>query len=58
MRNEFKRFGLTHGQRKLTGILQLVGSLGLLVSYFQSIYILIATAFGLAYLLFWVLVLD
>ncbi len=51
MRNEFKRFGLTDGQRKLTGILQLAGGLGLLVGYFQSIYILIAAAFGLCLLM-------
>ncbi|HMB40872.1 MAG TPA: DoxX family protein [Balneolaceae bacterium] len=30
MVEEFKRFGLSHSQRKLTGVLQLLGALGLL----------------------------
>jgi hypothetical protein len=28
---EFQRFGISHGKRKLTGILQLLGALGLLL---------------------------
>lgn len=51
MRNEFKRFGLTDGQRKLTGILQIAGSLGLGLGYFISTYILLFAAFGLCLLM-------
>jgi hypothetical protein len=51
MRHEFKRFGLTDGQRKFTGILQLAGGLGLALGYFTSIYILLFAAIGLCLLM-------
>jgi hypothetical protein len=51
MINEFKRFGLTDSQRKLTGILQLAGGLSLGVGYFKSMYILSFAAFGLCLLM-------
>lgn len=51
MINEFKRFRLSAGQRKITGILQLVGGLGLAVGYFTSKYILLFAAAGLCLLM-------
>ncbi len=48
---EFRRFGLSDGQRKLTGILQLLGGLGLGVGYFTSVYILLFAAAGLCLLM-------
>lgn len=51
MRVEFKRFGLTNGMRKLSGILQLAGGLGLSAGYFTSKYILLIAAFGLCLLM-------
>ncbi|MDC0008154.1 DoxX family protein [bacterium] len=51
MRDEFKRYGLTDSQRKLTGILQIIGGLGLAVGYFLSIYLLVFAAFGLSLLM-------
>jgi hypothetical protein len=36
MNEEFRRFGLTDNQRKLTGIFQLLGSIGLLSSFIIS----------------------
>jgi hypothetical protein len=50
MSQEFKRFGLSKFQ-KLTGILQILGAIGLLMGYFYPILILIASA-GLALLMF------
>ena len=35
MKTEFKRFGLLNYQRKLTGILQLLGALGLFIGIFE-----------------------
>ncbi len=48
---EFKRFGLKDRQRKLTGILQLAGSVGLGVGYFISMYLLLFAAVGLSLLM-------
>ncbi len=50
MSQEFKRFGLSKFQ-KLTGILQIIGAIGLLIGYFYPILILIASA-GLSLLMF------
>ena len=49
MFQEFKRFGLSDF-RKLTGVLQLLGSIGLLIGYFYPLVTLIASA-GLAVLM-------
>jgi vacuolar-type H+-ATPase subunit I/STV1 len=46
MIEEFKRFGLTAFQRKATGILQLLGAIGLILSYF-SLWIGLLSAMGL-----------
>ena len=51
MVNEFRRFGLSNGQRKLTGILQLFGGLGLAIGYFTSAYILLFASVGLCLLM-------
>lgn len=46
MIEEFKRFGMTPSQRKLTGILQILGAAGLIVGfYFPSIGLLSAAGF-------------
>ncbi|MEM1000109.1 MAG: DoxX family protein [Bacteroidota bacterium] len=47
---EFERYGLTPAQRQLTGILQLLGSVGLLFAWFQPTFGLIAAS-GLAVLM-------
>ena len=49
MAQEFKRFGL-NDFRKPTGILQLIGAIGLLMGFFYPILTLIASA-GLAFLM-------
>lgn len=36
MISEFKRFGLTKEQRQLTGILQIIGAIGLILGLFHS----------------------
>ena len=46
MNEEFKRYGLTDNQRKLTGLFQLLGSAGLLSSFYIS-WIGIVSALGL-----------
>lgn len=46
MNEEFKRFGLSEVQRKLTGIFQLLGSVGLMAGFFIS-WLGIASALGL-----------
>jgi hypothetical protein len=46
MIGEFKRFGLTAFQRKSTGILQLLGAIGLILSFF-SVWIGLLSAMGL-----------
>ncbi|MGB5553646.1 MAG: DoxX family protein [Flavobacteriaceae bacterium] len=51
MANEFRRFGLSDGQRKLTGILQLLGGLGLAIGYFTSAHILLFASVGLCLLM-------
>lgn len=51
MINEFKRFGLTDGQRKLTGTLQLAGGIGLAMGYFTSMYLVLLAAVGLCVLM-------
>jgi hypothetical protein len=48
---EFNRFGLNKSQRQLTGALQLIGGLGLLIGYFQSLLLAAASATGLALLM-------
>jgi hypothetical protein len=46
MIEEFKRFGMTPSQRKLTGILQILGAAGLIAGfYFPSIGLLSAAGF-------------
>ncbi len=50
MKNEFIRFGLEN-KRILTGILQILGSLGLLFGYFYSPILVIISAAGLALLM-------
>jgi uncharacterized membrane protein YkgB len=47
---EFERFGLTPLQRQLTGIFQLLGSVGLLVGLWQPLTGLVASS-GLALLM-------
>jgi hypothetical protein len=49
MFQEFKRFGLSNF-RELTGILQIIGAIGLLMGYFYPVLILVASA-GLALLM-------
>tara|TARA_R110000772_G_scaffold143701_1_gene253246 strand:- start:48 stop:392 length:345 start_codon:yes stop_codon:yes gene_type:complete len=49
MFQEFKRFGLSNF-RELTGILQILGAIGLLLGYFYPILVIIASA-GLALLM-------
>lgn len=49
MFQEFKRFGLINF-RKATGVLQLLGAIGLMAGYFSSILTLVASA-GLALLM-------
>lgn len=44
MLEEFKRFGLTDNQRKLTGTLQMLGGVGLLVSFLYPFIGLLAAA--------------
>jgi len=46
MNEEFKRFGLTDNQRKSTGIFQLLGSIGLLSSFYAP-WLGILSALGL-----------
>jgi len=48
---EFERFGLTKTQRQLTGVLQLIGGLGLLIGYYQSLLLAAISATGLAVLM-------
>jgi len=48
---EFRRFGLNDGQRKITGILQLIGSLGIGIGYFTSTLLLLIAAAGLCLLM-------
>ena len=50
MITEFKRYGLTENQRKLTGCLQILGALGLLLSFLSPSLGLIS-AIGLAVLM-------
>lgn len=47
MNEEFKRFGLSEIQRKLTGIFQLLGSIGLMAGFFIS-WLGIVSALGLS----------
>ncbi len=46
MNAEFKRFGLSEAQRKLTGMFQLLGSLGLLTG-FITLWVGLFSALGL-----------
>ena len=48
MVNEFQRFGLTDLQRKLTGVLQILGSIGLVVGYFFYPALALFSAIGLS----------
>ena len=48
---EFKRFGLSKQQQLLTGILQLVGGIGLAIGYYQSQMLAAISAAGLALLM-------
>lgn len=41
---EFKRFGLSHPQRVATGVLQLLGSVGIITGLFIPIFGLLASA--------------
>ncbi|MBP2830703.1 DoxX family protein [Aquimarina sp. U1-2] len=50
MKNEFIRFGLAK-RRTLTGILQLIGGVGLILGYFFSPTLLILSSGGLALLM-------
>lgn len=51
MVEEFKRFGLTEAQRKLTGVLQILGGLGLVVGFFVHPFIALISAAGLSALM-------
>jgi|TARA_B110000503_G_scaffold143502_1_gene245358 hypothetical protein len=51
MKSEFFRFGLTDIQRKITGISQVLGGLGLIIGYFLDIRIAILSALGLSVLM-------
>ena len=48
MVKEFQRFGLTNLQRKLTGVLQILGSLGLVIGYFFYPLLALFAATGLS----------
>jgi uncharacterized membrane protein YphA (DoxX/SURF4 family) len=48
---EFQRFGLSHAQRKLTGILQILGGLGLVAGYFFHPSLALLAAAGLSLLM-------
>lgn len=48
MKVEFKRFGLTNSQRILTGVLQVLGSVGLLVGFYFFPILAILSAIGLS----------
>ena len=48
---EFKRFGMTDKMRQLTGLLQIIGSVGLLTGLFYTI-IGLSAACGLAVMMF------
>ena len=48
MVKEFQRFGLTDLQRKLTGFLQILGSLGLVLGYFYYPSLALFSAIGLS----------
>ena len=48
---EFNRFGLTKTQRQLTGVLQLLGGLGLLIGYYYFLLLAGISALGLALLM-------
>ncbi|MFD2565145.1 DoxX family protein [Aquimarina rubra] len=50
MKNEFIRYGLEE-KRSLTGILQILGGLGLIIGYFYMPILLIISAGGLALLM-------
>jgi hypothetical protein len=51
MVEEFKRFGLTNNQRKLTGVLQILGGAGLVIGYFFYPFITLLAALGLSLLM-------
>lgn len=51
MVEEFKRFGLTDAQRKLTGVLQILGGIGLAVGFFLHPFIALLSAAGLSLLM-------
>jgi len=51
MDDEFERFGLTKFQRRLTGVLQILGSLGLLTGYALMPELAIFSAGGLSLLM-------
>lgn len=51
MKEEFNRFQLSSFQRKLTGMLQIIGSLGLILGYYFYDLIGFLAAFGLGLLM-------
>tara|TARA_R110002049_G_scaffold37352_2_gene117792 strand:- start:3184 stop:3534 length:351 start_codon:yes stop_codon:yes gene_type:complete len=51
MVEEFKRFGLSESQRKLTGVLQILGGVGLIVGFFTHPFISMLAAVGLSLLM-------
>lgn len=51
MIKEFRRFGLSNGQRKLTGALQLFASIGMGIGYFKLPILLLSAAIGLSLLM-------
>ncbi|MEQ8624662.1 MAG: DoxX family protein [Vicingaceae bacterium] len=51
MKSEFARFGLSDTQRKITGYLQILGSLGLALGSFLSPYLIVISSIGLSILM-------
>jgi len=51
MKDEFKRFGLSDVQRKMTGALQLLGAIGLMVGVWLSPFIGLISTVGLSLLM-------
>jgi hypothetical protein len=51
MKTEFIRFGLASAQRKITGIAQVLGGLGLIIGYFLDVRISIFSTLGLCVLM-------
>lgn len=51
MQEEFDRFNLSQSQRRLTGFLQILGSLGLLIGFFTTSLLAMLAAVGLSLLM-------